>query len=344
MENKLFIGIDFSKKKFDVSVLENIGQKNFQQKTFENCDEGYKLLLKWLSEQSKFKRFNWVFCGEHTGLYSRGLANFLYKKDLAIWLENPLRIKLCSGIKRAKTDRIDSIEIARYSVRYFDQKVDYKPESKEIEGLRLLSSYRDRLVKAKVAIHNSAKEIRSVISRNACSRFIFESSNADVSHIEKQIEAVEARMLELVMNSALKRNYQLITSIKGIGLITAVEILVCTDNFKTFENARQLACYSGCAPFPNESGTINKGNRILVLCTKYAVSNLANKSLKALLSNCARSAIQHDNFLREYYQRKISEGKLDRVVINNVRSKLIHRIFAVVKSGKPFQQDYVKSV
>jgi len=335
MENKLFIGIDFSKKKFDVSVLENIGQKSFQQETFKNSEEEYKSLLKWVAERSKVKRTDWVFCGEHTGIYSRGLSNFLHKKKLTIWLENPLRIKLCSGIKRAKTDRIDSIEIARYSARYFDQKVDYKPESKEIEGLRLLSSYRNRLVKAKVAIHNSAKEIRSVISRDASSRFIFESSNADVSHIEKQIEAVEARMLELVINSTLKRNHQLITSIKGIGLVTAVEILVCTDNFKTFENARQLACYSGCAPFPNESGTINKGNRI---------SNLANKSLKALLSNCARSAVQHDKFLREYYQRKIAEGKLDRIVINNVRSKLIHRIFAVVKSGKPFQQDYVKNV
>jgi len=332
MKNKLFIGIDFSKTKFDVSVLENIGQKNFQQETFENSEEGYKSLLKWVAERFKIKRSDWQFCGEHTGLYSRGLSNFLHKKKLTIWLENPLRIKLCSGIKRAKTDRIDSLEIARYSVRYFDQKTDYKPESKEIEGLRLLSSYRDRLVKAKVAIHNSAKEIRSVISRDANSRFIFESSNADVSHIEKQIETVEARMLELVMNSTLRRNYQLIASIKGIGLITAVEILVCTDNFKAFENARQLACYSGCAPFPDESGTIKKGNRI---------SNLANKSLKTLLSNCARSAVQHDNFLRDYYRRKIAEGKLDRVVINNVRSKLIHRIFAVVKSGKPYQENYL---
>ena len=84
MENKLFIGIDFSKKKFDVTVLENIGQKNFQQKTFENCEEDYKSLLKWVAEQSAVKRSNLVFCGEHTGLYSRGLANFLYNKNLVI--------------------------------------------------------------------------------------------------------------------------------------------------------------------------------------------------------------------------------------------------------------------
>ena len=141
MKKFLFIGIDFSKSKFDVSVLESIDQKTFPQMMFENTEAGYKEFLYWLSKQSKIKREDWRFCGEHTGLYSRGLPNFLAKKGLFIWIENPLQIKQCSGIKRAKTDRLDSFVIAQYACRYIDKAVAYKPVEKQIEALQLLIGY-----------------------------------------------------------------------------------------------------------------------------------------------------------------------------------------------------------
>jgi transposase len=84
------------------------------------------------------------------------------------------------------------------------------------------------------------------------------------------------------MNSSLKENYLLITSVKGVRIHTAVMLLIHTNNFSGFENARQIASYCGCAPFPNESGILNKGSHI---------SHLANKDLKVLLSQCAASAI-----------------------------------------------------
>jgi transposase len=135
MKKFLFIGIDFSKSKFDVSVLENIEQKSFAQETFDNSETGYKSFLKWLSKQSKIKRDAWLFCGEHTGIYSRNLSNFLAKQDLFIWLENPLEIKRRSGIKRTKTDRYDSLVIAQYACRHVDKAKAYKPSVKEIESL-----------------------------------------------------------------------------------------------------------------------------------------------------------------------------------------------------------------
>lgn len=332
MQKKLFIGIDFSKDKFDATILRSVEQKSFPQETFDNDPEGYKAFLRWVTKQSEIKRSDRLFCGEHTGLYSRGLSNFLFKKDLTIWLENPLQIKCCTGIKRAKSDRIDSLEIARYAIRYIDKKVDYKPESKDVEGLRLLSSYRGRLVKMKVVLEVSAKETRRAISRDVTSRYVFEASDSDIERINKRIREVEDKMLKIILNGDMKRNYLLICSIKGVGMITAVEMLIHTNNFSAFETARQLACYCGCAPFPNESGKINKGDRI---------SRLANKDLKVLLTQCARSAAQYNPELRKYYQRKKEAGKTGRVVINNIRNKLIHRIFAVVKSGEAYRENYL---
>jgi len=332
MKRFLFIGIDFSKSKFDVSVIENADQKSCLQATFENEEKGFGEFLKWTGRQSKIKREDWRFCGEHTGLYSRGLSNFLAKKGLFIWLENPLQIKQCSGIKRSKNDLFDSLIIAQYACRYIDKAMAYKPAEKEIETLQLLVGYRSRLVKSKVSLEVSANEMRRVIKRDATARFIYESSMRDIERIKKQINGIEQKMHDTIMNSSLKENYLLINSIKGVGMQTAIMIIIHTNNFAGFENARQIASYCGCAPFPNQSGTVDKGNHI---------SRLANKELKVLLSQCAISAIQHNKEIAAYAQRKRAEGKSKRVIINNVRNKLIQRIFAVVTSKIPYREDYL---
>jgi transposase len=332
MKKILFIGIDFSKSKFDVSVMEEIEQKNYAQAIFENSEQGYCELLKWLSRQSKIKRESWLFCGEHTGLYSRGLADFLAKKKLFVWLENPLQIKRCSGIKRAKTDSIDACMIVRYACRCQDEAGACAQPDKALDALRLLSAHRSRPVRNKVLPEVSASEMRRVMKRDATARWVFESSMRDIERLKKEINAVEEKMHKTIMESVLKENYLLINSIKGVGVQTAIALLIHTNNFENFENARQLAAYCGCAPFPNKSGTIDKGTHI---------SRLANAEIKVLLTQCAASAIQYNAELSAYFQRKVAEGKPKRLVLNNVRNKLIQRIFAVVTGKIPYRQDYL---
>lgn len=333
MEKKsLFIGIDFSKSKFDVSVLENAQQGVIAQAVFDNSKEGFDALLKWVPKQSEISRANWLFCGEHTGLYSRSLAGYLTKKKLFVWLENPLQIKRSSGIKRAKTDRVDSLAIAEYACRFQDRATAYRIASDALETLKMLHSYRARLVKEKVLLQVPAAELRRVVNRDAVSRFIYEESRRKIKNIEKEIKKVETLMHQTIMESELRENYLLVMSIKGVGPVTTVALMVHTDNFTAFENARQLACYCGCAPFPNQSGTINKGTH---------VSRLANKYVKSLLTSCALSAINHNKELAAYYQRKMAEGKNKYTVINNVRNKVLQRIVAVVKHKTPYSENYL---
>lgn len=331
-KERLFIGIDFSKSKFDVTALENAEQGAIAQATFDNTKEGFDALLKWASKHSKISSENWLFCGEHTGLYSRSLAIFLTKKNLFIWLENPLQIKQSSGVKRIKTDRADSLVIAAYACRFCDRATAYRLVDNALETLQMLHTYRTRLVKEKVLLQVPAAELRRVIKRDSVSRFIYEESMRKVKNIEKEIKKIETIMHKTIMDSELKENYLLALSVKGIGIITAIALMVHTDNFTAFENARQIACYCGCAPFPNESGTINKGTR---------VSHMANKQLKTLLTSCALSAINHDKEISAYYHRKIAKGKNKCTVINNVRNKLLQRVVAIVKNKIPYQENYL---
>lgn len=122
--------------------------------------------------------------------------------------------------------------------------------------------------------------------------------------------------------------YKLIISVKGIGPVVAAHLIVVTNCFTNFKNSRQLACYSGIAPFKKQSGTSLK--------SPSKVSHLANKKMKALLDRCASTAIQYDAQLKQYYERRIAKGKSKRSTINVVRNKLLHRVFAVVKRGTPF--------
>lgn len=120
----------------------------------------------------------------------------------------------------------------------------------------------------------------------------------------------------------MSKTVELLSSIPGIGRQTSLQFIVYTRNFTLFQNAKHLACYAGVAPFPNESGTLIK---------KARVSQLANKKLKKLLHLAAMASVKAKGDLKEYFIRKVQEGKNKMLVLNNVRNKLVSRMFAVIK-------------
>ena len=337
MKKSLFIGIDFSKKTFDVSVIHSNNLQSADYLQFENSKEGCISLLKRVKELTDEPGECWQFCGEHTGLYSILLSEYLVKQGHDIWLENPLQIKQSTGIKRDKNDKIDSRDIALYAYRFQDKSIRYQLPGKALKTLELLLSFRERLLSNKQTLLVSASEIRRVLQRDSTARFIYEQSQKDIERINKEIKEVEKRMLEQIeTDEQLQENYSLVSSIKGVALINTVAILVATRNFTRFENSRQFACYSGMAPFGRQSGTsVN---------SKPRVSNLANKKIKVLLTQAARCAVNYDPDIRRYYERKLREGKDNWLILNNIRNKMIHRIFAVVRNKQFYQVNYKNSL
>ena len=150
-----------------------------------------------------------------------------------------------------------------------------------------------------------------------------------ILQIEKSILSTEKQMREIIkQNDELKNNFQKITSVIGVGEITAIKCILETDNFTKFNNPRKFSCHCGLAPFKYQSGSSIRG--------KTKTSSLCDKSLKSILFKAACSAIQHDPQLKNYYLRKTSEGKHKLSVINAVASKIVLRIFAVSKRKQNF--------
>ena len=110
-------------------------------------------------------------------------------------------------------------------------------------------------------------------------------------------------------------------------------MIMWTDNFNKFTDARKFACYSGIAPFEYSSGTSIK--------KRTKVRQLANKRAKALLDLGAKSAIIHDPEINQFYNRRIKEGKNTRSTRNIIRNKLVYRMFAVIKRQEPYVKNHV---
>lgn len=324
-----FIGVDISKDVLDLSLLSN--DTNFVHIQVENNIKGFKKMRSFIKENG-FKVRDCALCMEHTGTYGLLFFAWLSKEDILFCVEPGLQIKRSLGMVRGKNDKVDSERIAEYLYTNKAKLKAYNMPSSRLIKIKQLLTYRDQMVRIKTGLKNSLKThklYREVSKLDSLEQDLKEhimQQEARIKNAEKEIVDV------LKSDSNLKRNYDLATSVKGIGLITASVMITTTNNFKSFENGRKYACYASMAPFEFTSGSSIRG--------KSRTSKLGNKKIKTLLCNGANTAIMWDPELKKYYDRKIKEGKDHKLIINAVSCKLINRVFAVIKRQTPYVTIY----
>ena len=323
MKFKEALGIDVSKKTIDVQLhLAGIHYK------FDNKVKGYKTLLAWVKKQTGLSLDQLLICFEHTGLYSLPLAVFLSEQKIIFCMESALQIKRSLGLTRGKNDRIDAQRIAEYAYLRREQLKPFVLPSINVLKLQKLFSLRERMVKQRAGFMGSIKEYKAMLKQKE-HKLMFSVHKKTIHFLSKQIDILEKEMIDLIQaDELMKELYNLMVSVKGVGLILASNLLVVTNCFRGFTDSRKFACYAGIAPFEKQSGTSLK--------TKSRVSHYANKKIKSLLNLSASSAVQADPELKAYYQRRVEDGKSRMSTLNIVRNKIVHRIFAVVKRGTPY--------
>jgi transposase len=335
---KLFIGIDFSKEKIDVAIIFAEGLTETSMRLFnefKNSVSGYKQLVKWVEESSNETEPSlWLFCGENTGDYSKPLCNFLYGRGFDMWLENAKSIKDASGIRRLKSDRTDANMIAEYAMRNNDKAIVYEPLSESLSQLRELFLYRQMVVRHRCSFQVRRGEKRLNMEKSPVKTMISQSGRHIVTELNKEIEKIDKRIAELIdSDDELAQVFNIVTSIPGIGTQNAVCLMVYTDNFRRFNfDSRKIACYYGIAPFGRDSGTS--------VHTDPHVHYMANRQIKAMLSQAALSAAKFNPVIASYYSRLIERGKKRQIALNNVKNKLVHIVTAMVRNKQLFDKDY----
>jgi len=325
-QRKTIIGIDVSKKTLDVFI------KDVEMYLkISNDSEGFKKLLSVL-KASRLKLEDCFIVLEYTGGYEYRLVQFCQSKQISFVRISGLAIKRSMGLVRGKNDKIDASRIAEYGV---EKQFKLKAETPSLDGivrLKRLLSQRDAFVSDRKAHQNRYKEIQHMMELPDSDPMLKRYKKI-ADELQKLIVKTEEEIRKLIKNNdAFQFNFDLITSIKGIGEVNGWTMIAYTENFTSFENARQFGAYIGVVPYPFTSGTSIKG--------KSRTSKMANQHIKALLEMAARAAIAHDKELGLYYERRIAKGKHHMGVMNEIKFKLVLIMFAVVKKQQPYVDKY----
>ncbi|MCB0462764.1 MAG: IS110 family transposase [Flavobacteriaceae bacterium] len=318
-KDKEIYGIDVSKKVLDIySQLTGHHQ-------FTNEEKGFKRLVKLLPK-------NALVVMEATGYYHYRLAQYLYKKGLSVSVVNPLSVKRFIQMKlsKVKTDKSDAKAICEYGilneVPMYNALTQVQAECLQL--FRLLDSY----LKQRTATKNKIKGEESL---GKPSKAVYSSLKRNLRHLDKEIKVIEERLLELVKKDQ-QVQLTLLKSIPGMGVKTALFLIVVTDGFKKFENSKQLCSYVGITPTIRQSGSSVRG--------KSRISKVGNRKLRNLLFLCAFSACKHNKACRELYERIVAKGKSKKLALIAVANKLLKQAFAIAKSGLPYDENFVSKL
>lgn len=274
------IGIDVSKITLDVYI-----QTTKVHHQFTNDSKGFNQLISWLKKQ-KVTLDETLFCFEHTGWYCLLLSYFLYENQYAYCCVNAIEIKRSIGLRRGKSDKTDAWEIANYAWLRREVLLPSTPPAKNLIELQRMMSLREQLVKQLTASKNLYKGMQELVvdELNDVSMIIIKDN---MTQLNNQITATEKAINELIkQDETMITNYKLSKTVKGVGMVLAVQMLLHTHNYTRFESSRQFASYCGLVPYPYQSGTSIHG--------RNKIHPISDRKMKSLLSMSAISAIQHD--------------------------------------------------
>jgi transposase len=328
-----FVGIDISRNKLDCAVMN--GTKLLYHKEIPNIPQDIAAFVSELKGIPDLTMGRTVFGMEQTGIYTAHLLNNLKRLKTNIVLEDAVHIRSSLGKMRGKYDKLDAMRIGRYLYKNKDCLRLWEQRRVIIDQLAHYSSLRLRLLTMHKAMKVPLNEQRAFLDNDLVTRQD-ELCNESSIAIKNDIGKVDRAIADTVQSDPrLKRLFEIITSVAYIGAVTAVQIIITTNEYKDITDPKKYACYAGVAPFRKDSGTVQ---------TRAKVSYMANKHVKSLLHICAMSAVANKSELRDYYLRKVEEGKPKMAVLNAIRYKLILRIFACLSQDRLYQKDYVRAI
>lgn len=335
---KIIIGIDISKEKIDASAIDvrnsQLGVVKLDYQVFENRPMGFRRMLVWARHLIKGITLEEVmFCCETTGGYDRSLCDYLYAKGLDIWRESSLQIKKSCGLRKGKDDKTDSLIIAEYAMRHMDKAVYYVSPSETVRELKALLLYRRKLEQEKTSKKVRVAELKATAAKSKSISFILRDAQKSIRVLEKSIKDCEKQILVLYdSDEELKKSYDHLTSIRGIGIVNASAMIAYTNNFKNITTSRKLSSYYGIAPFREQSGTsVNK---------KAMVKCYSNSMLRAYLTQAAENTIREHGIYHEYYRRLSERGKCHGIALNNVKNKLLHLSLSLIANDMDFEENH----
>jgi transposase len=316
------LGIDISKATFDVVLL--VGEKKIHHQ-FANNLEGFKQLDIWLHKNEAPKVHA---CMEATGQYGDKLAAYMYHGGHDVSVVNPARIKAYAGsrLRRNKTDKADAELIAYYCLK--ENPALWSPPETDFRDLQAMERH---LEDQQAMLRQEQNRLESGVE----TPWVVQDLEDHIRYLKERISETKKAMQDLInANARLKRQRDLLVTIPGIGVLTAAKILGEIRDTTQFESARQLAAYAGVTPRQFVSGSsVHKRSRI---------TKTGNINIRRILYMSAISAKHCNQIIAPFCSRLLHKGLTPMQVVCAAIHKLLHLIFGILKSGMPFDPNYLQ--
>jgi len=326
---RYFVGLDIAAETFMAAMGTSPWKLLVKAKQFANGQDGFQQFDAWLREQ-QCSLEQTVICMEATGVYGEALAYYLVAQKYVVAIEPPLKVKRAFKPQGPKTDAVDSEQIAEYACRYSDELIFWQPPSELVEQLQVLLSTREQLVQQSTAQQNALHALQRKAVRIAFAEQVYEQMIAET---KTRIKALEKEIQRLIdQHPTARRLVTLLVTIPGVALLLAAHILVLTECATRSFTAPKLAAHLGIAPYEHQSGTS--------VYTHPTSRHYGPPQPRKLLHLAARSVCTHNQHFRAYYVRKVAEGKLKKLVLNNVANKLVRIICAILESQTEYDANY----
>jgi transposase len=302
MENA-FVGIDVAKESLDLQTYPISRSEHL-----ENSAAGIRAVLRRLRSVAVTR-----IVVEATGGYETALVAELAAAGLPVVVINPRQVRdyaRALGLL-AKTDRIDAGVLARFG---HDVRPPIRPLPTEQER-----AMNDLVRRRRQRVKQHAME-QCRLQQNSLPA-VLKSVRQTLRFLERQLAAIADQLDAMIQASSIwVEKVQLLQSVKGIGPVTARELLVELPELGRIER-REIASLVGLAPINRDSGTM-RGKRTIWGGRKNARTALYMPTM---------CAIRHNPTIRNFYLRLRQAGKLKMVALTACMRKLLTILNAILR-------------
>jgi len=313
----IFVGVDVAKRSFDIATTLPNGKKRTKAK-LPNDSGGFAQFSDWLERHAE--PGTWIVM-EATGTYHEALAEHCHAQGYRVCILNPAVISKFADVelRRVKTDKADAKVIAAYSQQNAASLRQWEPEPPAQRRLRALVRRPDDLKEMRQMEQN-----RLDVARDA----VQQSIRDIIGHITEELEKTKKAIEQTIDDDPDLRNRRdLITSIDGLGETTAALLLAELGDPLKYQSPSAIVAFSGLNPVVQQSGEFTG---------QSTISRTGSSRLRAGLWMSGAVSIKHNPVIKALAERLSSRHKAYKQIVCAAMRKLLHLVYGVVKSGKPF--------
>jgi transposase len=297
---------------------------------FENTQKGIKECLTWLVTIASEKTP--IIIGIEGGETRHTLASYLLDHYPHVYEVNPLFTKQrrMFGTRQGKSDPADAKLIAEVLTRKLNQlpKFHIRELSSDRYCLRKTVQYYEDITVHGARLKNRLRQLDREygLARTKEERdvlvLIRREKRSDLTRVKLLQKRLIDRLSSLIANQGAN-----LTTIKGVSTILAARIVAHANGIDRFSTISKFIRYAGIAPIERSSGKKKRHLRDM----------RNNRQLNTALYLVAVNQLRWNPRAKEYFQKKVAEGKTKKHAIRCLMRVTANIIYGMLKSGEPYR-------